>query len=110
MLETNQQLEEQKTPYTWAHLKKFCNSLSDDQLPQNVVLIQPDEESSINVLHASDLGEDHYKFDDEEYSIMKGDFDPEYHFDGKYKTFEDALANEPYSLIVATRVYLYSEY
>lgn len=102
-------MEELETePYTWAKLKEFCNQLNDEQLSQTVRVIQ--EDSSIEILDASELGDDHYKFDDEEYSVTKDDFDPSYHLDEKYKTFEEAIANEEYIFTPKTNVYLYEKF
>lgn len=67
--------EEQEVPYTWAKLKEFCNGLSDEQLSQTVRVIREDD--SLEIWEASELGDEHYKFDDEDYSFTKDDFDPE---------------------------------
>lgn len=98
--------EEKK--FTWADLKEFCNQLNNEQLSQTVRVIQ--EDSSIEIESASELGDDHYKFDDEEYSVSKDDFDPEYHCDGKYKTFNEALEKEDYVFTPKTNVYLYERF
>lgn len=87
---------------------QFCNTLSDEQLSQTVHVIQ--EESSIEIDSASEIGDDHYKFDDEEYSVTKADFDPEYHCEGKYASFEEALEKEDYRLTPKTNVYLYEKF
>jgi len=96
---------EEIEPFTWAKLKEFCNRLTDEQLSKTVYVSQ--EDSSIEILYASELGDDHYKFDEEEYSFSKADFDPLYHFDGKYDTFQEALDKEPYVLVPGTNVYLF---
>lgn len=101
-------ISEEKEPFTWAKLKDFCNSLSDEQLSQNVRVIQ--EEGSIEIDSASEIGDDHYKFDDEEYSFTKADFDPEYDLDGKYKTFEEAIEKEDYVFTPKTNVYLFERF
>jgi hypothetical protein len=100
--------EEVKEPYTWAKLKEFCNRLSDEQLEQKVQVIQ--EDGSIDILCASEIGDDHYKFDDEEYSVSKDDFDKDYHLDGKYETLEDAIKNEEYVMTPKTAVFLYEDF
>lgn len=100
--------ENEISPYTWAKLKEFCNSLTEDQLSQTVRVIREDD--SIEILDASEIGADHYKFDDEEYSFSKDDFDPEYHLEGKYATFEKAIANEEYRVTPKTNVYLYERF
>lgn len=99
---------EEKVPYTWAKLKEFCNSLTEDQLSQTVKLIREDD--TLTILDASELGDAHYKFDDEEYSFSQDDFDPNYHLDGKYKTFQEAIEKEDYVITPATNVYLYEDY
>lgn len=99
-----EQLEE-KEPFTWAKLKEFCNGLTEDQLSKTVYVSQ--EDSSIEILYASELGSDHYNFDEEEYSMSKDDFDPKYHLDGKYESFEEAIENEPYTLVPGNNVYLF---
>lgn len=101
-------INEQKKPYTWAKLKEFCNGLTDEQLQQKVKVIREDD--SIDILEASELGEDHYKFDDEDYSISKGDFDKDYHLDGRYETLEEAVQKEEYILIPKTNVYLFEDF
>lgn len=35
--------ENEFPPYTWAKLKEFCNSLTEDQLSQTVKVIREDE-------------------------------------------------------------------
>lgn len=100
--------EEIKEPYTWAKLKEFCNSLADYQLQQEVKVIQ--EDSVMTILDASEIGSDHYKFEDEDYSITKDDFDKDYHLEGKYQTLDEALANEPYVLTLSTNIYLYEDF
>lgn len=42
----------------WNELKKFCNSLPEDQLEKNVVMWR--EESAISDIGAEQLQEDHY--------------------------------------------------
>lgn len=101
-------MEEEKVPYTWVKLKEFCNSLTDDQLKHKVCVIREDD--SLSILEASELGEDLYKFEDEEYAVSKNDFDAEYHLDGKYKTIEDAIANEEYTIVPKDRVFLYEDF
>lgn len=91
-------------PFTWALLKEFCNGLSDDQLKQEVII--PQDESSIKVLYASELGENQYNFYDYEYCTSKEDYDPDC-VEGK--TFDEALATEEYAFIPATNVYLFDE-
>ncbi len=91
-------------PFTWALLKEFCNSLSEDQLKQEVII--PHDESCIKILYASDLGEDQYHFYDSEYCVSKADYDPEM-MDGK--TFEEALDTEEYCLVPSMSVYLFDE-
>lgn len=96
-------------PFTWAKLKEVCNKLSDEQLTQTVMVIQ--EDSSIEILSAEELGSDHYLFDnDNEYSVSKEDFDPEYHLDGKYKTLEEAIEKEPHTMTPGTNVYLFERF
>lgn len=102
------QEQEEKTPYTWAKLKEFCNSLTDGQLSQKVKVIREDD--SIDILEASELGEDHYKFDDEEYSVSHSDFDNEYHLDGKYKTLDEALQKEDYRMTPSSAVFLFEDF
>lgn len=99
---------EEQEPYTWAKLKEFCNGLSDEQLSQTVRVIQ--EEGSLQILEAAELGEDMYLFDDEEFSVSKDDFDPEYDLDGRYTSFEEAIENEPHSIAPKTNVYLYEKF
>lgn len=103
-------MSEEDEPYTWAKLKEFCNGLSDEQLSQTVRVIQ--EEGSIPIWEASELGADHYLFEnDDEYSVSKEDFgDPKYHLEGKYSTFEEAIENEPHTVAPKTRVYLYEKF
>lgn len=96
---------DERVPFTWEQLKDFCNNLTDEQLSKTVYVSQ--EDSSIEILYASELGDDHYKFDEEEYSFSKADFDKLYHFDGKYETFEQALESEPYIFVPGTNVYLF---
>lgn len=100
--------EEVKQPYTWANLKEFCNKLTDEQLAQKVRVIREDD--SIDILSASELGENHYKFDDEEYSVSQDDFDKDYHLDGKYQTLDEAIANEEYTMTPGTAVFLYEDF
>lgn len=102
-------MEEDDKPYTWAQLKAFSNTLTDSQLQQTVRVVQ--EEGSIEIMDASEIGADHYLFEnDDEFSVSKDDFDPEYHLDGKYKSFEDAIANEKHSITPKTNVYLYEKF
>lgn len=101
--------EEQEKPYTWDNLKYFCNSLTDEQLSQTVKVIQ--EDSIMEIMDASELEEDRYLFEnDDEYSVGKSDFDPEYHLQGKYTSFEDAVANEPHFITPKTNVYLHEKF
>jgi hypothetical protein len=100
--------ENQLPDFTWEQLKDFCNSLSDEQLSQNVRVIQ--EEGSLEIDSASEIGDDHYKFDDEEHSVTKSDFDPEYDLDGRYKTLEEAIEKEDYVLTPKTNVYLFERF
>lgn len=101
--------EEVSEPYTWAQLKEFCNSLTDEQLSQTVRVVQ--EEGSIEILNASEIGADHYLFDsDDEFSVSKDDFDPSYHLEGKYKSFEEAIENEKYTITPKTNVYLFERF
>lgn len=99
---------EEKEPYTWAKLKDFCNSLTDFQLQHKVCVIREDD--SLSILEAAEIGTDMYKFDDEEYSVSKEDFDPEYHCEGKYKSFDEAIDNEDYVLVPANRVFLFEDF
>src|ERR1051325_1179188 len=101
-------MDTQKEAYTWAKLKDFCNSLTDDQLSQTVKVIREDD--TIKILDASEIGEDHYKFDDEDYSVTKSDFDPEYHCDGTYKSFEEAIEGEDYVFTPASSVFLFEDF
>lgn len=102
-------MEEPEKPYTWAQLKEFCNTLNENQLSQTVRVIQ--EEGSIEILVASEIGDDHYLFEnDDEFSVSKDDFDPKYHLDGKYASFEEAIENEPHSITPKTNVYLYEKF
>lgn len=98
----------EEKPYTWAELKEFCNSLADEQLSQSVKVIQ--EDATMKIASASEIGDDHYKFDDEDYSFTKDDFDPEYHLDGRYKTLKEALESEYYILTPKTNVYLFEDF
>jgi len=99
----------EKERYTWAKLKEFCLTLTDNQLKQAVKVIREDD--IIKILDASELEEDKYLFDnDDEYSVGKSDFDPEYHLDGKYKTFEEAIASEPHSITPKTNIYLFEDF
>jgi hypothetical protein len=95
-------------PYTWAKLKEFCNGLSDEQLSQTVRVIREDD--SLEILDASELGDEHYKFDDEDYSFTKDDFDSEIHLDAKYKTFDEAVEAENPIITPKTNVYLYEKF
>lgn len=100
-------LPENKEPieiFTWFKLKEFCNSLTDEQLEQEVIV--PQDESSITIRYASSLGEDQYQFDELEYTCTKEDYDAE-NFDGL--TFEESLETESYVLIPGTNVYLFDE-
>lgn len=100
---------EEQEPYTWAKLKEFCNGLSDEQLSQTVRVIQ--EDGSLEILEAAELDEDKYLFDnDDEYSVGKSDFDPKYHLEGKYSSFEEAIENEPHSIAPKTNVYLHEKF
>lgn len=101
--------ETPKEPFTWADLKKFANNLSDEQLPQAVELIEVDNESSVKVAYASEIGEDQYNFYEAEEVMARSDFDSRYHFEEKYKTFDEALANEPHSITPGTNVYLFDQ-
>lgn len=99
---------ENQTPdeiFTWQKLKDFCNGLSNEQLLQEVIV--PQDEGSIRILYASDLGDDQYYFIEEEYTCTKEDFDPDM-FDTPI-TFEEALRDFDYSLIPGTNVYLFDE-
>lgn len=97
------------TPFTWAKLKEFCNGpLTEEQLSQTVKVVQ--EDTVIEILDASKIGDDHYMFDDEEFSVSKADFDPDYHLDGKYKTFEEALENEDYVITRKINIYLFEKF
>lgn len=98
----------EKEPYTWAKLKEFCNGLTEEQLQHKVCVIREDD--SLSILEASELGSDMYKFDEEEYAVSKEDFDASYHLDGKYESFEDAIANEPHTIVPANRVFLYEDF
>jgi len=101
--------DEAKEPFTWQKLKEFCNQLSDEQLQQTVRVIQ--EDSVMTILEAAELGEDKYLFDNEDdYSIGESDFDKAYHFDGKYNSLAEAIANEPHSKAPATNVYLHEDF
>lgn len=93
--------------YTWAILKDFSNTLTEDQLTQEVVFQEPD--SATPVLWAHELGDDHYLFIDSEYMTTKQDFDKDIMDDPSYETFEEAIEKEGYVLIPANRVYLYGE-
>lgn len=99
---------EQKESYTWEKLKEFCNKLTDEQLSQSVKVIREDD--SIDILDASEIGANHYKFEDEYYSVTQDDFDSNYHLDGKYKTLDEALENEPFIMIPATDVFLFEDF
>lgn len=94
----------QSEKFTWADLKAFANNLTNEQLKQTVII--PQEESYIEILYASDLGEDQYNFIEEEYTTTKSDFDPEI-FEGR--TFEEALRDFDYSITPGTNVYLFDE-
>lgn len=84
--------EEQEHPlFTWALLKEFCNHLTKEQLQQEVIV--PQEEGSIKILYASDLGEDQYHFTD---TCTADDYDPET-MEGM--TFKEAIEKEDYILI-----------
>lgn len=101
--------EEQEVPYTWAKLKAFSLTLNDEQLKQTVKVIREDD--IMEILDASELEEDRYLFEnDDEYSVGKSDFDPEYHLEGKYTSFEDAVANEPHFITPKTAVYLHEKF
>lgn len=99
---------EQKEPYTWAKLKEFCNKLTYEQLSQSVKVIREDD--SIRILEASEIGTNHYKFEDEDCSVNQDDFDSNYHLDGKYKTLDEALENEPFIMTLATDVFLFEDF
>lgn len=103
-----EQPEELKVPYTWAKLKEFCDGLNDEQLSQKVKVIREDD--SIDILDASVIGEDHYKFDDDEYSVTEDDFDPQVNCDGKYKSFDEALDKEDYIMTPSTAVFLFEDF
>lgn len=94
--------------YTWAELKEFCNKLTDEQLSKPVRVVREDE--TIGILEAAEIGADHYKFDDEEFSVSKEDFDPNYTLDGKYKTLEEAVANEGHILVPDNYPFLFEDF
>lgn len=96
--------EKERPPFTWALLKEFCNSLTEEQLKQEVIV--PQDESSIKILYASELGEDQYHFFDMEYCTTKENYDPDY-FEGK--TFDEALETGDYAFIPKSNVYLFDE-
>lgn len=98
---------EERPPFTWALLKDFCNSLTGDQLQQEVIV--PQDESFIRILYASDLGADQYNFYDQEYSCTKEDFDPDMFETDEPITFEEALAKYYYTVTPGTNVYLFDE-
>lgn len=99
---------EEKEPYTWAKLKAFCNSLTEEQLKHKVCVIREDD--SLSILEAAEIGEDLYKFEDEEYAVSKSDFAANYHLDGKYKNLEDAIANEEHTIVPKDRVFLFEDF
>lgn len=99
---------EEKKPYTWAQLKEFCNSRTEEQLSKPVRVIREDE--VMRILEAAEIGEDHYKFDDDEYSVTKDDFDPDQNCDGKYESFEHALENEDYIFTPASAIFLFEDF
>lgn len=99
--------KEIKKPFTWADLKEFANGLTDEQLKQEVIV--PQDESSITIAFASDLGEDEYHFIDQEYTCTKANFDPDMFDECDYKTFEEAWENEDAVLIPGINVYLFEE-
>lgn len=101
-------MEQEKKPYTWAQLKDFCNGLSEEQLTQSVEVVQ--EDSNLRILEAAEIGQDYYKFDDEDYSISAYDFNYEYHLDGKYTSFQEALDNLPFILTPKTAVFLFDDF
>jgi hypothetical protein len=49
---------------TWNELKKFCDSLPEDQLERKVILWREDE--AINNIEAEHLSEDHYIGEDDD--------------------------------------------
>lgn len=99
---------EKKVPYTWAKLKEFCNSLTEEQLALRVSVIR--EDNQLDILEASEIGSDHYKFDDEEFSLTREDFDPERDLDGRYASFDEALEQEEYIMTPASHVFLFEDF
>lgn len=97
--------ENEIEPFTWFKLKEFCNSLSEDQLLQEVIV--PQEDGYVKISYASELGEDQYNFTEEEYTCTKDSFDPQM-FDVP-TMFEEALIRFDYSITPGTNVYLFDE-
>lgn len=101
--------QEEQEPYTWAKLKAFSLTLNDEQLQQTVKVIREDD--IMEILDASELDEDKYLFEnDDEYSVGKSDFDPKYHLEGKYSSFEEAIKNEPHTIAPKTNLYLHENF
>lgn len=100
---------EEKKEYTFAMLKEFCNSLTDEQLVQTVRVVQ--EEGSIPISGASELGEDHYYFDDYETSITRDEFDLNiFDEDPPIKTMDEAIERLNPTLCSGTRIFLYEDF
>lgn len=91
--------EPKEKEFTWRDLKEFANSLPEEHMDNRVIVAMSDDEVSITINSAFQLEENRYWFeDDDEYTIGESDFEKTYHFDGKYKTFEEALENEKHTL------------
>jgi hypothetical protein len=93
--------------YTWDTLKEFSNTLTKEQLTQEVIFQETD--SATAVLSAYELGDDHYIFIDQEYMTTEKDFDKDILEEEGCDTFEGAIEKLDYVLIPANRVYLYGE-
>jgi hypothetical protein len=90
--------------FTWADLKAFCEKLTPEQLLQEVIV--PQDESSITIKYASELGDDQYYFIDEEYTCTEEDYDADI-FDGV--DFLDAIDTFEHTVIPGRNVYLFDE-
>lgn len=102
------EIAKEKKSYTWAQLKEFCNNCSEEQLSKSVKVVREDD--VLPILEAAEIGEDHYKFDDDEYSVTKADFDPDQNCDGKYQSFDEAIEKEDYVFTPKTAIFLFEDF
>lgn len=88
---------------TWGDLKDFLNTLNEEQLAQKAIVINPPEESFINIGEAEISETTWFHNEDSEGLIPIEDYDPE-HYDGI------PLTDETYNTIVPPgRVFVYEE-